>query len=202
VLQANQTKLEAELQDKTVETAELINKAQLLRMELRFKEREIAALSELAGVKSAEGRRFIRGTTQHEPSPVEAKNIPGFVANQDPKVKIMRATTPSEFPADLVIDLTPRSALPGDPYKLRVTIHNRGNQSIELTALDLIWSYAGRRTGGSVPFRPRLVKPRSTMVLHDVDGVWLEEHNSATITATVTLGDGGRLTNTLSWQDG
>ncbi len=114
----------------------------------------------------------------------------------------MRATQQEEFPADLVIDLTPRNAQSGDPYRLEVRLHNRGHRSMVVTGLELVWNYGGRNAGGKIPFQTRPVEPKSTALLHQIDGTWVEEQNTGNITIDVFLEDGGRLTNTLRWQEG
>jgi hypothetical protein len=111
------------------------------------------------------------------------------------------ATARPEFPAEIIIELAPPNADPGEPYQLSVRIHNHGNRSINLDGLEIVWNVAGRFTGGSIPISASYVSPRSTLLLHEVDGTWVEDLNSAQIVATVTLVEGGRLSNTLSWTD-
>ena len=62
----------------------------------------------------------------------------GFFDTKGAAVK--RATQQEEFPADLVIDLTPRDAQSGDPYRLEVRLHNRGHRSLIVTGLATLMS--------------------------------------------------------------
>lgn len=200
LLMTRQAELEAKLKDKTIHSLELGHLTRRLRKELRLKELEMDALTDLIGPPSRGGRRFVSGTTEFLPNPRASEEIKGFILNEEQEVK--PATPPSELPAEVVIALTPTNAQPGDSYRLKVQIHNRGNRSIHITGLELTWSYAGKNTGGSIPFQVRSVEPRTTELLHQVEGVWFEDLHTATIIATVTLKDGGRLTNSLSWQGG
>jgi hypothetical protein len=52
-----------------------------------------------------------------------------------------------------------------------------------------------------VPLGAARVGPRDAAVLYSVSGMWTSAHarGPASVTATLTLGDGARLANTLSW---
>jgi hypothetical protein len=199
-LSDRQNELEAKLVSKTTEAAEMANQTQLLRAQLRIKEREVKALAEMKAEPYELGRKFVRGPTRFMPATNKAGEPRGFYASENPRVK--RAMAVSEFPAEILIDLNPPDARPGNPYRLRLEIHNRGNASLHVTDLELVWNYAGRNTGGPLPFSKRVVGPRSTSVLYEVDGVWIEELTEGTIVATVTLEGGGQLVNSLRWNEG
>jgi hypothetical protein len=190
-----QAELEKRLAAKTLESKDLTNQARRLREELRFKEREMNALNQLTQPRSPVGRRFVLGTTEYSLRASEA--IKGFIAAEE--LEVRPATMPLEVPAEVVIALTPTDAQPGDSYRLEVQIHNRGNRSVHLTGLELTWSYAGKNSGGSIPFRARIVGPRSSELLHQIEGIWFEDLHNATIVAIVILKEGGRLKNRLSW---
>ncbi len=192
-----QAELEAKLEDKTTESQELGDLAQQLRKELLSKQSEIDAINDQEDPRSW-GRQFIPGSTAYIPPPGEIEEVPDFIKNIE---GAKRATAPPEFPGEIVIALTPTDAQSGDPYRIKVQLHNRGNRTLQLTDLELTWSYAGKNTGGSIPFRARSVEPRSTELLHQVEGVWFEDLHNATIIATVTLKNGGRLTKSLRWRD-
>ena len=85
---------------------------------------------------------------------------------------------------------------------VQLEIHNHGDIPINVTDLELVWNYAGRNTGGRLPFGKRLVGAGSTSVLYEVDGIWMEELTTGTISATVTLEGGSQLFNTLRWNEG
>jgi hypothetical protein len=193
-----QAELEAKLEDKTAESQEQSHLAQQLRKELVSKQHEIDSINAQEGPGNWD-RQFVPGSTAYTPPPGGIEEVPDFIKN----IKgAKRATAPPEFPGEIVIALTPTNAQSGDHYRLKVQIHNHGNRTLLLTELELTWSYAGKNTGGSIPFQVRSVEPRTTELLHQVEGVWFEDLHTATIIATVTLKDGGRLTNSLSWQGG
>jgi hypothetical protein len=108
----------------------------------------------------------------------------------------------TKVPAEILIGINPPDARPGNPYRLRLEIHNHGDTSINVTDLALVWNYSGRNTGGRLPFGKRLVGPGSTSVLYEVNGVWMEELTAGEIAATVTLEGGAQLFNTLRWNEG
>jgi hypothetical protein len=199
-LQEYQHQIESQLAKKTVEATELDHLASLLQTELTRKSEEINTLAELATRRTVSGRSFSQEPTLYAAPSSDASMNAGFFDTQGAAVK--RATQQEEFPADLVIDLTPRNAQSGDPYRLEVRLHNRGHRSLVVTGLELVWNYGGRNAGGKIPFQKRPVEPRSTALLHQIDGTWVEELNSGNITIEVLLEDGGRLTNTLRWQEG
>jgi hypothetical protein len=138
--------------------------------------------------------------TKYKPANGTTNEPQGFALEDGTKVNV--ATARPEFPAEIIIELAPPNADPGEPYQLSVRIHNHGNHSINLDGLEIVWNVDGRFTGGSIPISASNVSPRSTLLLHEVDGTWVEDLNSAQIVATVTLAEGGRLSNTLSWTDG
>jgi hypothetical protein len=199
-LQDYQRQIESQLNQKTMEASELDHLATLLQMELTRKSEEINTLAELATRRRVSGRRFTRDPTLYvAPAGDTSANV-GFFDATEPAVQ--RATQQEEFPAELVIDLTPTNAQSGDPYRLEIRLHNRGHRSIVVTGLEVVWNYGGRNAGGKIPFQTRPVEPRSMALLHRIDGTWVEEQNTGNITINVFLVDGGRLSNTLSWQEG
>ncbi len=199
-LQEYQHQIEWQLAQKTVEATELDHLAELLQMELTRKSQEIDTLAELATRRRTSGRSFSREPTLFISSSNPVSSNAGFLDNSGAIVP--RATQQEEFPADLVIELTPRNAQSGDPYRLEVRLHNRGHRSIVVTGLELVWNYGGRNAGGRIPFQTRPVEPKSTALLHQIAGTWVEEQNTGNITIDVFLENGGRLTNTLRWQEG
>jgi hypothetical protein len=191
-----QRALEAKLNNKSSEAAKMASQTQLLRAQLRIKEREIQTLSTVPEPEPE--RKFEMGPTRHLQSVGQAPR--NSYSSEKPQSKLAMAA--SEAPAEILIDINPPDARPGSPYRLRLEIHNRGDTSINVTDLELVWNYAGRNTGGPLPFGKRLVGPRSTSVLYEVDGIWIEELTAGTIFATVTLEGGTRLVNTLRWNEG
>jgi serine/threonine protein kinase len=116
-------------------------------------------------------------------------------------VEVKRATGAPTFPAELTIEVNPVNAQPGQPYVLRVRVHNAGNQTIHIKSLELVSSYGSKTIGKGqqIPARTPQVSPRATAVLHEVSGTWTEEQNKGSIIANVALVGGGSLTKSISW---
>lgn len=118
-------------------------------------------------------------------------------------VKVNRATTAPDFPAQLDIELNPVNALPGQPYVLRVRIFNEGNRAIFVKSLELVSKYSGQPPMGKgveIPARTQRINAKATGVLHEVQGVWNEEMSQGAIEVTVNLmGDGGMLKKSIQW---
>lgn len=198
-LRTRQSELEIQLQSKTLEADQYALATAQLRTELVAKEREIDNLSETSMQAAVTGRQFSRGSTEYKPAHETTGEPRGFALDDGTEIKV--ATAMPEFPAEIIIELAPPNADPGEPYQLSVRIHNHGNRSIDLDGLEIVWNVSGRFTGGSIPIASKNVSPRTTLLLHEVGGTWIEDLNSAQIVATVTLAEGGRLSNTLSWTD-
>jgi hypothetical protein len=142
--------------------------------------------------------RFTAGPTVYTPDQPDAPA--GFV--QDDKVKAVRSTTGAGAPGELDLELNPKSPQLGAPYALVVRLRNKSNGVLFARSLELVSSYKDREIGRGRPIALglRRVEPRGGAILHEVSDSWSEElDQGGEITATVTLGDGGRLTKTLSW---
>jgi len=142
--------------------------------------------------------RFTAGPTVYTPDQPDAPA--GFV--QDDNVKAVRSTTGAGAPGELDLELNPESPQLGAPYALVVRLRNKSNGVLFARSLELVSSYKGREIGRGRPIDLglRRVEPRGGVILHEVADSWSEElDQGGEITATVTLGDGGRLTKTLSW---
>ncbi|HLE21286.1 MAG TPA: protein kinase [Vicinamibacteria bacterium] len=116
-------------------------------------------------------------------------------------VEVKRATAAPTFPADVIIEVNPPNALPGQPYVLRVRVANQGNTPIQVKSIELVSSYGGKTTGKGqqIPPRTQRVNPRATAVLLEVSSTWTEEQNKGMIVATVSLIGGGFLTKSIQW---
>ena len=70
------------------------------------------------------------------------------------------------------------------------------------TSLRIDWSFAGKKTGGDVTLDIAHVGANESAVLYSVTGRWTPAHEEGPVllTATLTLEDGERLANTLSWK--
>jgi len=78
---------------------------------------------------------------------------------------------------------------------------NESNRVLATKSLRLDWSFKGLNTGGEVSVEAKRIDPRTTALLYQVEGQWSESHQASpvSVTATVTLLDGARLSNTLEW---
>ena len=115
-----------------------------------------------------------------------------------------KATGAPTFPAQVIIEVNPPNAQPGQPYVLRVRMHNEGNKPIHAKTIELVSTYSGSTTGKGqqIPVRTARVNvwfPRATAMLLEVSGTWSEEQNKGQIVAHVSLMGGGSLTKTIKW---
>jgi hypothetical protein len=130
--------------------------------------------------------------------PGEPGQVKGFVPGEQ---KIHRASALPSNPALLLIELLPEGIRPGEPYRLSVRLVNQSNRPIVPSSLRLDWSFDGMNTGGSVALGVDRIEPQKSALLHAVDGDWTEAHQAGKVrvTATLTLDDGARLSNSLHW---
>ena len=161
-----------------------------------IEERDPSESSQL--IESPE-KRFRLGQTLFEDPTVTAGDVRGFVVEDE---KVRRATALPANPAHLLIELSPDRVALGQSYELEVRLINRSNNVLDATSLRLDWSFAGRKTGGDVPLDNARVGARESAVLYSVTGRWTPAHEEGPVivTATLTLKDGERLANTLSWR--
>jgi hypothetical protein len=171
-LNHRQKDLEAKLLDKSAEASEMAHLTHLLRTELLIKEKELEVLSKTAESLRFARRKLVRGVTQYTRAATDTGTPRGFQPSESPSVKL--ATPSSDYPAEIWIELEPEDASPGEPYRLKLEIYNRGYRSIHLASLNLVWKYAGRNSGGTIPFTQKVVAPKARTVLHEVEGVWIE----------------------------
>jgi hypothetical protein len=78
---------------------------------------------------------------------------------------------------------------------------NQSHRAIVPSALRLDWSFRGKNTGGDVALGVDRIDPQKSVLLHAVSGDWTEAHQAGgvSVTATLTLEDGARLSNSLHW---
>ena len=76
-------------------------------------------------------------------------------------VEVRKATSAPTFPAQVIIEVNPLNAQPGQPYVLRVRVFNEGNRPIHVKSLELISSYGGKTIGKGqqIPARTQRVNP-------------------------------------------
>ncbi len=142
--------------------------------------------------------RFRLGETSYVDPGERPDAIKGFVKGNE---KVFRASTLPSNPALLVIEVDPEKVALGDAYRLSVRLVNRSNRSIVTRSMRLDWSLQGRNTGGDVAVSVARVEAQETVLLYSVSGQWTEAHKDGpvTVTATVTVDDGARVKNVLSW---
>ncbi len=144
--------------------------------------------------------RFRLGETDFM-DPVRASGeeaLDGFVVGEQ---KVHRGSQAPTQPGHLVIELDPESIGLGDSYELAVRLVNRSNRALSAGSLRLDWSFGDRKTGGPVPLDVSRVDANGSAVLFQLSGRWTPSHETGPVElkATLTLDDGGSLTNTLSW---
>lgn len=117
-------------------------------------------------------------------------------------IKVNRATSAPDNPAELIVQIRPPTVQPGDPYYLRVRIHNQGNRPIGVKSIELISTFGSRTTGRGQQLQPMVqrVNPRDTSLIWEVQGTWSEEQNEGRVQAIVTLIGDAKLVKTIQWQ--
>ena len=142
--------------------------------------------------------RFRLGETTYVDPKDRPDGIKGFVKGDE---KVFRGSSGPSNPALLVIEVEPEAVVIGEAYRLSVRLVNRSNRSIAPRSLRLDWSFRGRNTGGDVPVVVDRVEPQETALLYSVSGQWTETHQdgAVSVAATLTVDDGARVSNTLSW---
>jgi hypothetical protein len=151
-----------------------------------------------APAAEASRSRFRLGATSYVDPKEAGPEVKGFVPGEQ---KIHRASTLPPNPALLLIDLVPERIRPGEPYRLSVRLVNQSNHAIVPSSLRLDWSFRGMNTGGDVALGVERIDPQQSALLHAVSGDWTEAHQAGgvRVTATLTLDDGARLSNSLHW---
>ncbi len=116
-------------------------------------------------------------------------------------VKVTKATGAPTFPAQVIIEVNPPNAQPGQPYELTIRMNNKGNRPIHAKSIELVSTYGGSTTGKGVqiPVITTRINARATGVLLKSSGTWAEEQNKGQIVAHVSLVGGGSLTKTIKW---
>ncbi len=142
--------------------------------------------------------RFRLGETSYIDPGERPEAIKGFVKGEE---KVFRASALPSNPALLVIEVDPENVALGERYRLAVRLVNQSNRSIVPKSMRLDWSFQGRNTGGDVPINVDRVEAQETALLYSVSGQWAEAHEDApvSVTATVTVDGGARVSNVLSW---
>jgi tetratricopeptide (TPR) repeat protein len=144
-------------------------------------------------------RRFTESETEFIPGASDPREMMGFEMEERLGIK---ETADALLPAQLVIELNPIDAGPGEPYVLQVSVFNEGYRTLELQSLELVSRFGQKETTGKgqqIPVRVRQVAPQTKAVLHEVAGTWKESQSHGEIEVTVTLMDGGRLIKTVRW---
>jgi tetratricopeptide (TPR) repeat protein len=144
-------------------------------------------------------RIFTESETEFVPRASDPGTMMGFEMEERLGVK---ETADALLPAQLVIELDPNDARPGEPFVLQVSVFNEGYQTLEFESLELVSRYGQKEATGKgqqLPVRTRQVPPQTKAVLHEVSGTWNESQNHGVIEVTATLTDGGKLMKTLRW---
>jgi tetratricopeptide (TPR) repeat protein len=156
------------------------------------------AMQQKQATATATGLAIQQSKTQYV-APGESDAPKGFEGGG---VKVKRATSAPDNPAELIVEIRPRTVQPGDPYFLRVRVANRGNRPIGVKSIELISTFGSRTTGKGLQLTPLVqrVNPRDTSMIWEVPGTWTEEQNQGSIQAIVTLIGDAKLIKTIQWK--
>jgi hypothetical protein len=219
-IEAQQQELEA-IRNAAADDLEAIREANRKLQSVRDPARELTALREanealwreLAGQRaellealsdrkapipvSSPVSRFQLGETSYVDPDERPDEVKGFVKGDE---TIFRGSAHPANPALLVIEVNPAGVALGEPYRLSVRLVNRSHRAIATRAMRLDWSFQGKNTGGNVPVQVDRVEAQETALLYSVSGQWTEAHRERVrVTATVTVDEGARVSNVLSW---
>jgi hypothetical protein len=105
------------------------------------------------------------------------------------------------FPAQVLIELSPADARPGQTYTIRVSLFNEGYRTVEIESLELVNRFEGKTSGKgqSIPLFEVSVSPQTTARIYEVSGLWKESLAHGEIEAIVRVANGGTLRKTLRW---
>jgi hypothetical protein len=148
-------------------------------------------------------REFVEGPTQYTPgasSENEDKDqIVGFEA--EPGFEVGE-TADSFLPAEVLIEVSPEDAKPGERYVVRVSLFNAGYRPIRIESLELVSRFGGKTVGKGqpIPVVASDVSPQATAVIYEVAGTWKESLNEGAIEIQVAVAGGGTLTKQLTWR--
>ncbi len=141
--------------------------------------------------------RFRLGETSYVDPGEKPDAIKGFVRGEE---SVHRASALPSNPALLLIEVDPAEVGLGEAYRLSIRLVNRSNRAISTRSMRLDWSFQGKNTGGDVPVHVARVEAQETALLYSVSGQWTDAHQDrVTLTATVTVDGGARVSNVLSW---
>ncbi|MGH9333801.1 MAG: tetratricopeptide repeat protein, partial [Vicinamibacteria bacterium] len=117
-------------------------------------------------------------------------------------VQVQQATKAPENPGEVIVQIQPETVQPGDPYTLRVRIHNSGNKPIGVKTIELVSTFGPKTTGRGQQLTPLVqrVNPRDTSVIWETRGTWSEDQRQGSIEAVVTLIGDAKLRKTIRWQ--
>jgi serine/threonine-protein kinase len=143
-------------------------------------------------------REFSESRTQFTPDADNEDEILGFEA--EPGIAVGETRDPF-FPAQILIEMSPSDARPGQSYTLRVSLFNEGYRTVEIESLELVNRFEGKTSGKgqSIPLLQTSVSPQTTSRIHEVSGIWKESLAHGEIEAIVRVTNGGTLRKTLRW---
>jgi serine/threonine-protein kinase len=142
-------------------------------------------------------RKYVESRTSFTPVASSPGELHGFEA--EPGIEVGE-TRDALFPAQLLLELSPQDAKPGQTYTLTVSLFNEGYRAVEVRSLELVNRFEGKASGKGqpIPLLARVVEPQATLRIYQVSGTWKEALDHGEIEATVTLQE-GKLTKSLRW---
>jgi hypothetical protein len=122
------------------------------------------------GREFVEDPRFLRCSSENEDEIVGFEAEPGFEVGE---------TADSFLPAEILIELSPEDAKPGERYVVRVSLFNAGYRPIRIASLEIVSRFGGKTVGKGqpIPVAASQVPPQATAVIYEVAGTWKESLN-------------------------
>lgn len=160
-----------------------------------------APLATNAAPEPTQRREFVEGRTQFTPAASSENDdkIMGFEA--EPGFEVGE-TADSFVPAEILIEVSPEDAKPGERYVVRVSLFNAGYRPIRIATLELVSRFGDKTVGKGqpIPLVASEITPQTTAVIYEVAGTWKESLNEGEIETQVALADGGTLTKRIIWR--
>lgn len=159
----------------------------------------VSGLTEATSLKAQQAPRWVESETQFIPAASAPKGPGGFALDG---VEAKQGTVLPKFPAQILIEHAPEAPMPGQPYVLRVRLHNSGQRAIQVKFLEIETTFGSRPPmGRGLAMRPQAdrIEVLATGLLHEVQGVWTEDHKHGSIQATVVLVGNDKLVKTTNW---
>jgi hypothetical protein len=139
-------------------------------------------------------RRFVLGTTTVESLRSAKHGLDGF----DTKgVEVKRAPA---VDGHLELMMEPPKVKPGDPFAVKVFLHNDGKKPIEVDDLKVSMLVDGKRSTRPLAPKVKEVAPRDRGLIEELPGIWKAGLNEWEVEVAVTSKAQDVYRNRLSWK--